>query len=108
MRLEAGSAPYHGRVNLFDTSEQSAVRPTDPPQRERPGGRAVAFVVLGIGVLLAWWMGVSMAAYVHRVTPANPLVLAGSALIVVAVAFAATLPSARRAAATQPARVLRS
>jgi putative ABC transport system permease protein len=63
---------------------------------------------LGIGVLLAWWMGVSMAAYVHRVTPANPLVLAGSALLVVAVAFAATLPSARRAAATEPARVLRS
>ena len=68
----------------------------------------LVFGGLGIGILLAWWMGVSMAAYVHRVTPANPLVLAGSALLVVAVAFAATLPSARRAAATQPARVLRS
>ena len=56
MRLGAPRAPYHGRVNLFDTSEQTAVRPTDPPKRERPGGRAVAFVVLGIGVLLggAW------------------------------------------------------
>ena len=48
---------------------------------------------LAIGVLLAWWMGASMASYVYQVAPANPLILGGSALLVVAVALGATLPS---------------
>ena len=63
---------------------------------------------LGVGVLLAWWMGASMASYVYQVAPANLLILGGSAVLVLVVALGATLPSARRAAATEPARVLRS
>jgi predicted permease len=69
---------------------------------------ALALGGLGIGVLLAWWMGASMSSYVYQVAPANILVLGGSALLVFAVAIGATLPSAKRAAATEPARVLRS
>ncbi len=73
----------------------------------RQAGR-LAVGGLAIGVLLAWWMGGPMAHYVFQVSPANPLVLAGSAVLVVGVTLVATLPSARRAAATAPARVLRS
>lgn len=56
MRPHPGSAPYHGVVNLFDTNEHTAVPASDAPKRERPGGRAVAFVVLGLGLLVggAW------------------------------------------------------
>ena len=60
------------------------------------------------GIVIAWWMGGPMAAYVYQVAPANMVVLAGSALLVVGVALLATLPSARRAAATEAAHVLRS
>jgi hypothetical protein len=49
-----------------------------------------------------------MARYVCEVAPANPLVLASSAALVAGVTLLATLPSARRSAATEPARVLRS
>jgi putative ABC transport system permease protein len=69
---------------------------------------AMALGGLGIGVLLAWWMGAAMSSYVYQVAPANLLILGGSAMLVFAVALGATLPSARRAAATEPARVLRS
>ena len=73
-------------------------------------GQAGALAVGGlvIGVLLAWWMGASMSRYVYQVAPANLLVLGGSAALVFVVALGATLPSAKRAAATEPARVLRS
>jgi predicted permease len=66
---------------------------------------ALAGVVFG--VLLAWWSGASMAQYVFQVSPANAIVLGGSAAIVFVVAFAATLPSARRAAAIEPAQVFK-
>jgi ABC-type antimicrobial peptide transport system permease subunit len=68
----------------------------------------LAVAGLAVGVAIAWWMGAPMAAYVYGVAPANPLVLGGSAAVVFAVALAAALPSARRAAATDPARALRS
>jgi putative ABC transport system permease protein len=60
------------------------------------------------GVLLAWWTGQLVGRYVYHVSAADPLVLAGSAAIVLAVSLVATLPSARRAAAVGPSRVLRS
>jgi putative ABC transport system permease protein len=71
-------------------------------------GAMLAASGLALGVLLAWWLGGPMAPYVYRVTAGNALVLAGSAAVVFAVAIVATLPSARRAAATAPARVFRT
>jgi ABC-type antimicrobial peptide transport system permease subunit len=61
-----------------------------------------------LGVLLAWWMGGVMGRYVYQVSPANAVVLGGSALLVLAVALGSTFPSARRAARLEPARVLKS
>jgi predicted permease len=60
------------------------------------------------GLLLAWWMGQLMGKYVYHVSAANMFVLAGSAAMVLAACLAATLPSARRAATTAPAEVLKS
>ena len=68
----------------------------------------LAALGLAIGVMLAWVTGAPMARYVYEVKAANPLVLSGSAVIVFIVAIAATLAPARRAAAVEPARVLRS
>jgi putative ABC transport system permease protein len=70
-------------------------------------GGALALVGLVLGVLLSWWMGGPMSRYVYEVAPANWLVLGGSAGLVLVVAIGATLPSARRAATTDPARVLK-
>jgi predicted permease len=71
---------------------------------------AAALTIGGLllGLFLAWGMGAAMARYVYHVTPANPLVLGGSAALVFAIAIAATLVPASRAARTEPARVLRS
>ena len=71
-------------------------------------GGSLAVQGLVLGVLLAWWMGGLMGKYVYQVGAADWMVLGGSAALVLAVALSATLPSARRAATTQPARVLRS
>ncbi|HUR20520.1 MAG TPA: ADOP family duplicated permease [Vicinamibacterales bacterium] len=67
------------------------------------------FALLGgvIGTGLAWWMGRLMSGYVYQVSAANALVLGGSALIVIAVALAATFGPARRASAVQPSEALR-
>lgn len=58
------------------------------------------------GLLLAWWMGALMKSYVYEVSAGNLVVLAGSTALVLAVALAATLPSALRAARTNPATSL--
>jgi putative ABC transport system permease protein len=71
-------------------------------------GGSLAIQGVVVGVLAAWWMGQLMGKYVYRVSPANVLVLLGSAALVLAVSLGATLPSARRAATMQPARVLKS
>ena len=70
-------------------------------------GGTLALQGLVYGVLLAWWTGGLMGRYVYEVSPGNWLVLGGSAAMVLAVSLAATLPSARGAATTPPARVLR-
>jgi len=70
-------------------------------------GGSLATQGLALGVVLAWWMGQLMGKYVYQVSPANWMVLCGSAALVLAVSLAATLPPAHRAATTQPARVLR-
>lgn len=58
------------------------------------------------GLLLAWWMGRLMTSYVYQVSAGNLVVLAGSTALVIAVALAATLPSAQRAARTNPSTSL--
>ncbi len=70
------------------------------------GSLALRGVVLG--VLVAWGMGRLMGNYVYQVSAGDWLVLGGSAAVVLAAALGATVPSARRAATTQPARALRS
>jgi putative ABC transport system permease protein len=70
------------------------------------GSLAMRGVVLG--VLVAWAMGRLMGNYVYEVSAGNSIVLGGSAAVVLMVALGATLPSARRAATTQPARALRA
>jgi len=47
-----------------------------------------------------------MTTYVYEDSAGNPLVLAGSTTLVMVVALGATLPSARRAARTNPATSL--
>lgn len=71
------------------------------------GARLVA-VGLGAGVVLAWWSGGVMAAYVYEVRPADLLVIGSSCAAVLAAAFLAMLLPARRATAIDPSRVLRS
>jgi predicted permease len=90
LRLALGAQPGHVfRVVLFQ-------------------GGSLALRGLLVGVLLAWWMGLLMGKYVYHVTAGNGLVLGGSALLILAVSLAATLPSALRAASTQPADALKS
>jgi putative ABC transport system permease protein len=69
------------------------------------GGVAIAGTLAGL--VLAWWTGRLIAAYVYHVAPADPAVLSVSAGIVLAVAFAAMLLPARRAASLDPASALR-
>ena len=61
-----------------------------------------------LGLLLARWTGGLMGAYLYRVEAGHWMVLTGSAILVFAVCIAATIPSARRAAISHPARLLRS
>jgi putative ABC transport system permease protein len=72
-------------------------------------GQAGRLAVVGVvlGLLLAGWTGELMRTYVYQVSPGNWLILTTSALVVLGVCFLATLPSARRAAATPPAGLLR-
>jgi ABC-type antimicrobial peptide transport system permease subunit len=70
-------------------------------------GAGVALIGLGIGVGIAWWTGRLVAGYVFEVSARDPLVLAASAVIVGALAVAATLLPARRAAMLELARALR-
>lgn len=71
-------------------------------------GGSFAMQGLVCGVLLALWMGHLMGKYVYHVSATNGWVLGGSAVLVLAVSLGTTLPSARRAATMQPARVLKS
>jgi putative ABC transport system permease protein len=72
----------------------------------RDGGR-VAVAGIAAGVVLAWWTGRLIAAYVYEVMPGDPTVLGVSGGVVLAVSVAAMLLPAARAAALDPARALR-
>ena len=69
------------------------------------GGVAVAGTMAGL--VLAWWTGRLIGAYVYHVAPADPVVLGVSGGIVFAVALGAMLLPASRAASLDPARALR-
>jgi hypothetical protein len=69
---------------------------------------ALVDATLACGVLLAWWMGTLMGKYVYQVSATNAAALGGAAMVVLAVAIAATLPAARRAALIAPADALKS
>ncbi|HEX5474627.1 MAG TPA: ABC transporter permease [Vicinamibacterales bacterium] len=71
----------------------------------RDGGR-VAAIGIAAGLLIAWWTGRLIGGYLYDVRPGDPVVLAGSALVVAVVALSATLVPARRAAAVELARSL--
>jgi putative ABC transport system permease protein len=60
-----------------------------------------------LGIVLAAWTGRLMQTSLYQVTAGNWIVLTTSAVVVLSVCLAATLPSARRAAATPPALLLR-
>ena len=70
-------------------------------------GATVAALGVTIGLLLAWWEGRLIGVYLYEVGAGDPLVLAASALVVSAAAIAAVAVPARRAAALEPARLLR-
>lgn len=71
----------------------------------RQGG---AIVILGslLGVVLSWWTGRLMTAYVYEVRSLDPVVIGGSVAIVGLVATAATAILARRASRVSPSRAL--
>ena len=72
----------------------------------RQGG-AMVLIGSAIGVLLSWWTGRLMTAYLYEVSSLDTRVLVGSALAVGLVALASTQILARRASAIDPSRALR-
>ena len=71
-------------------------------------GAALTCAGVAIGLVLAWWTGGLVAAYVYEVTNLDPLVLGGSVLAVALVALTSTHVLARRASAISPSRALRA
>jgi ABC-type antimicrobial peptide transport system permease subunit len=71
-------------------------------------GMIVAALGVGIGLAGAMMLTRFLAALLFEVNPTDPAVLAGAALVLMAVAAAASWLPARRAAALDPARILRS
>ena len=62
---------------------------------------------VALGLLLAWWTGGLVAAYVYEVASLDPLVIGGSVLSVGLVALASTQILARRASGVSPSQALR-
>jgi ABC-type antimicrobial peptide transport system permease subunit len=71
-------------------------------------GARLTVAGLALGVATAWWMGTLAGAYVFDVAPRDPAVLGGAAAVVGLVAAVATLVPARRAAALELTRALRT
>jgi predicted permease len=70
-------------------------------------GAALTAAGVALGLVLAWWTGGLVAAYVYRVTSLDPAVIGGSVLSVGLVALTSTQILARRASAINPSRALR-
>jgi predicted permease len=63
---------------------------------------------LGVGLPLAWWISRGFASYLFEVTPADPSVYVGVAVLVGMVGLVAAFIPARRAARTDPLITLRT
>jgi putative ABC transport system permease protein len=70
-------------------------------------GAKVAALGVIIGFVLAWWEGRLIDVYLYQVRAGDPFVLVASVLVVSVAAISAVLIPARRAAALEPARILR-
>src|SRR4029453_16805104 len=70
-------------------------------------GRTLAIVGTAIGLVLAYLSGRVIANNVYQARAADPLVLGGATLIVVAIALIATTIPAFRASRLEPSRLLR-
>lgn len=71
-------------------------------------GAALTGAGVALGVLLAWWTGGLVTAYVYEVANLDPLVIGGSVLSVGLVALVSTHILARRASTVSPSRALRT
>jgi ABC-type antimicrobial peptide transport system permease subunit len=73
-------------------------------------GLGVRLLAIGLplGLIGAWLAAHAMAGLLFGVTPANPSVLAGTAVILAAVAVLACMLPARRAAQVAPIDALRA
>jgi putative ABC transport system permease protein len=67
----------------------------------------MAVIGVGIGVVLALWGGKSLSALLYGVGPRDPLVLGSAGVFLLAVAFAAALVPAVRAARVDPTIAMR-
>jgi ABC-type antimicrobial peptide transport system permease subunit len=70
------------------------------------GGRML-LIGLPIGLVGAWFAGRAMTGLLFGVAPGNPLVLAGTAGVLAAVALLACVLPSRRAARIAPTEALR-
>jgi putative ABC transport system permease protein len=71
-------------------------------------GMALALSGVAIGLALAWGLARLMSGLLFGVSPADPLTFGGVALILVAVALAASWLPAWRAARIDPTSALRA
>ena len=71
------------------------------------GGRFLA-IGLPVGLMGAWFAGRAMAGLLFGITPTNPAVLGGTALLLIVVAMLACLLPVRRAAGVSPVEALRA
>lgn len=70
-------------------------------------GAALTGAGIALGLLLAWWTGGLVSAYVYQVASLDPVVIAGSVLSVALVALGSTQVLARRASGVNPSQALR-
>jgi len=68
----------------------------------------VSITGVSLGLLAAWQLGRALSAFLVGVSPADPLVLATSALILAGAVFAGAWLPARRAAQANPSHLLRT
>ncbi len=72
------------------------------------GGARLAIAGIAIGTGLSVWLARGLAAQLYGVTPADPIVIAGAALLLFTVAVLATYLPARRATRIDPMLAVRS
>ena len=71
-------------------------------------GMTPAMIGLGLGLLVSLVVTRTMTAFLHRVSPTDPVTLAGASLVLLGVALGAMLAPALRATRVDPVQALRS